>query len=247
MNSKLPKKSEACIGVDVIPMLKQLKVVGNVSIQDVSSALYEVLCTGHYSIKPRFMLEASTTELHFIPYIRIVNAARTKVMVYQRPSRDDGEARLDGMYSIGTGGHPDSNALDFNDHVLNIDTSLRRAALDELRQEIRVLTSMGSNVLLNDVVASFINPIGMIYDPSDDVGLTHVAVLFELVVPDEATFKSNSPTEVRDPHWCNIAEALNSTSAGETAIEATYTFENWSRLWLVHSLNERVSKQVRIQ
>lgn len=235
MASTLPKKSEACIGVDVIPMLKQLKVVGDVSIQDVSAALWEVLCTGHYSIKPRFMLEKSTTELHFIPYIKVTNAARDRVMVYQRPARDDGEVRLDGMFSIGLGGHPESKALEYRDNVLDLFMAMIKSAIDEFKQELRVELMVQDesdnwdSTDITDTVLKNIAPVGFIYDPSDDVGLTHVAVLCEVVVSDEALFVANSPTEVRDPRWIDVRDVVNETRDG---------LENWTRLWNKHDCRE---------
>ena len=237
MIGTLPKKSEVCIGVDVIPMLKQLKAVGEVSIQNVRDALWEVICTGHYSIKPRFMLEKSTTELHFIPYIKITNQARDRVMIYQRPSREDGESRLDGQFSQGLGGHPDSKALAYQAHVLDLAGSLRQSAIDEFTQEIKVErpcepkpeTDGWDSIDITTEIAETLAPIGFIYDPSDDVGLTHVAVLFEAVAPDDAIFTPNSPTEVRHPHWVYCRDAVIETQDG---------LENWTRLWNKHDRRE---------
>lgn len=233
MKSPIPKKSEACIGVDVIPMLKQLNVVGDVSEQDVALALHEIIATGNYSIKPRFKLEASTTELHFIPYIQVVSEDGASRMAYQRPARDDGEKRLDGKFSIGLGGHPESKAFTFPADILDLSSSLINAAVDEFTQEIRVeqpcepkpeTDGWDSRDITNDVCAS-IKPIGFIYDPSDDVGLTHVAVLFEVVAPNDAFFKANSPTEVRNPEWRDTLDIIRETNDG---------LENWSRLWIKH-------------
>lgn len=237
MKSPIPKKSEACIGVDVLPMLKQLNVVGDVSVQDIGLTLHEIIATGNYSIKPRFKLEASTTELHFIPYIQIVNESRSARMAYQRPAREDGEVRLDGKFSIGLGGHPESKAFTFPSDILDLNHSLIKAAVDEFTQEIRVeqpcepkpeTDGWDSRDITNDVCAS-IKPIGFIYDPSDDVGLTHVAVLFEVVAPNDAFFKANSPTEVRNPVWVDAFDILHTTDTG---------LENWSRLWVKHQIRE---------
>lgn len=237
MASQIPKKSEICIGVDVIPMLRQLKIVGDVSIQPVAEALHEVICSGNYSLKPRFMLEKSTTELHFIPYIKVTNEARNKVMIYQRPARDDGEARLDGNFSIGLGGHPDSGALRYDADVLSLEQSLWQSAWSEFIQEIRIEapcepkpeTDGWDSIDITETVIKSIQPIGFIYDPSDDVGLTHVAVLFEVIVPDDVLFVANSPTEVREPKWLDLIEAKEGPQR---------FFENWTRLWIKQSAKE---------
>jgi predicted NUDIX family phosphoesterase len=219
-------------------MLKQLKVVGDVSIQDVYAALHEVICSGHYSIKPRFMLEKSTTELHFIPYIKITNRSGDRVMVYQRPARDDGEARLDGQFSIGLGGHPDSKAFQYDNHVLTLEQSLWNAAWSEFIQEIRIempgepsQDGTGRNSIdITETAVGDLKSVGFIYDPSDDVGLTHVAVLFEVTVSDKAIFVPNSPTEVREPHWEHIGDIVRDTKFHEGQ------YENWSRLLVKHAV-----------
>lgn len=236
MKSPIPKKSEACIGVDVLPMLKQLNVVGDISEQDVVLALHEIIASGHYSIKPRFKLEASTTELHFIPYIQVVSPDRRWKMVYQRPARDDGEARLDGKFSIGLGGHPASKAFTFPEDILDLSASLILTAVDEFKQEIQVLRpgnpALGGEAVDEDVtdrVLRSIKPVGFIYDPSDDVGLTHVAVLFEVEAARDLFFTANSPTEVRNPSWIDTFDIIATTNDD---------LENWSRLWVKHQNRE---------
>jgi predicted NUDIX family phosphoesterase len=136
---------------------------------DVDRFLSPILASDQLSFRPRGEMESDPSFKQLIPYIilRYVDAdGATHVFTYTRGS-GQGEKRLHAKRSIGIGGHiSEEDAAGGSDPYL---TGMRR----ELAEEVVI-------------DASYVEQrVGLIYDPSTDVGRVHLGVVhvFDLEQP----------------------------------------------------------------
>lgn len=162
-------------------------------------------------------LEKDPGYKQIIPYVVVGSSINKTFLSYQRPSKGDGEHRLQGKYSIGFGGHIEEqdmvNACTLSDVIIN-------CAKREVKEEL----SLWADGLKFEVL-------GYINDDTDDVGKVHFGVVLYLDI-------SKVPTEDVLKMLTNNSEVecLNFRTLDDLKhIENLYGFESWSQ-HLIHSL-----------
>lgn len=83
----------------------------------------------------RQALEDKPEVRHFIVYLTLYNSDG-EVLMYQRATQDSGEKKLDGLFSLGWGGHIDFEMVSHSKEGIDIDASLNKAIEAELHEEL---------------------------------------------------------------------------------------------------------------
>jgi predicted NUDIX family phosphoesterase len=172
---------------------------------------------------PRSRAESDPAYKQLIPYI-VVRRGRDDVFVYERATLG-GEARLHHRTSVGVGGH--INDQDFNGDLdsgwskaerffLGLARSVRRELDEEL--EIEGLGNQAPRL------------VGFVNDESNSVGQVHLGLVYELVLP------QNASVECRDPGL----RAVGFRAPQGLPREA---FETWSQVVLDHLEARRDSRK----
>lgn len=156
------------------------------------------------SYQPREDMEKNPAFKQVIPYCVIVFGNGNKLedkkfFVYQR-TKKGGESRLHDKYSLGVGGHV--NPCDGEPSC-----SIKSGMLRELQEEIS-LTG-----------AYQVEPIGLIYDDSNDVGKVHFGVVLIVNLGKDCSMKIND-------HALDNGQFVDYTWLKENIDK----FENWSQL-----------------
>ena len=136
-----------------------------------------------------------------------------------------GEDRLADKMSIGWGGHSDRAMMMWrSDDSLDFTDSVKNNIVIELSQECR-FRFIGTDVeyAVPELVAKHIAFKGFIYDMSDDVGQHHLALVWELDVPDSISIESREDEHKLGP-MCNIDELLSQQ------VKRGDLYENWSNI-----------------
>lgn len=176
---------------------------------DVDAYLDKVLGSTHLEFRPRGEMEVDPSFKQLIPYVILRHVGQDGVphiFAYTR-GNGQGESRLHTRRSIGIGGHistedaaPQANGTDMGPY--------RNGMLRELAEEVH----------LDSVYQE--RCVGMIYDPTSEVGRVHLGVVHLFDVAEPAV----TPNE---EDICN---------AGFVAIESLYAdwecLETWSQLCL---------------
>lgn len=216
-------KPEVTIGIDKAEVFYRLPAYASgVITTDVDEFLNSV--SRYASVQERELLESDRTKVHPINYHAIVRVTPLEVvggvstnnkyewLVYQRPEKTEGETRLAGNHSVGLGGHPDGVDVMYNHNKsINLLASMYLTAAREINEEIDL------NVRLQELKFQ-----GLIYDPSNSVGLYHLGLFGIIFVPADAEILS-CEKEIINPHFVDINELATSTK---------YNFENWSKMAL---------------
>lgn len=221
--SEAISKPEVTIGIDKSEVFYRLpaNAAGLIHL-DVKKFLNEV--SRFASVQERELLESDRSKLHPINYNAVVrvtpkaegDGSKFDFLVYQRPSKGNGEARLSGNHSIGLGGHPDRVDVMYNDNSsINLYKSACAGAKRENSEEVTLSESISS-----------ISFQGVIYDPSNDVGRYHLGLFGISFVGPDCTVDTNE-SQILNPHWMDAQAYAN----GE------YNFENWSKI-ILEALNE---------
>jgi len=136
-----------------------------------------------------------------IPYVVVTKG--DNVLVYKR-TKKGGEGRLHDKRSVGIGGHMNP-----------IDTCISSCITRELEEEFDF-----SDI---DYEKADIFQVGLIYDPSNEVGQVHFGVVYLFALNENDPSDGPTPREdsVTEATWVNIDNALK--------IEE---LENWSKLAL---------------
>jgi predicted NUDIX family phosphoesterase len=195
---RLPASAEGLIEMDVRQFFKDVSRYG--------------------SVQERELLESDRTKLHPINYNAVVRvtrlageAKRFEFLVYQRPAKGNGESRLAGNHSIGIGGHPDRSDVVYNENdSLNLYATAVAGAKRENQEEVTLSET-----------PSQLRFLGLIYDPSNDVGRYHLGVFGILFVSADCTATSNE-NQILNPHWVDV-DAIHT---------GDYNFESWSSIVL---------------
>jgi predicted NUDIX family phosphoesterase len=136
-----------------------------------------------------------------------------------------GEDRLADKMSIGWGGHTDRNMVTWNPAgAIDFQRTVRTNMVMELNQECRFRFN-GTNYEYSaeDLVDYDTVFKGFIYDPSDDVGQHHLALVWEVTVPDSITIESRED-EHKLGAMCNRSELM------EQKKSRADLYENWSNI-----------------
>ena len=176
---------------------------------EVDAYLDRVLNSPTLEFRPRSQMESDPSFKQLIPYVILRHTGAdgvAHVFAYTRGS-GQGEARLHARRSIGIGGHistadarPQDGRADLGPY--------RNGMLRELAEEVQLTTDFQEHC------------VGMIYDPTTEVGRVHLGVvhIFDLVTP---------AVEPNEEDICN---------AGFVAIESLFAqrenLEIWSQLCL---------------
>lgn len=150
---------------------------------------------------PRSQCETDPSYQQLIPYI--VVRCNGLILAYQRAGT---ETRLDGLWSIGVGGH-----------IEHTDEGWLGGLVREIREETGFGGPVGLTGARDGFWAPLSGPLGFLRDDSNPVGRVHLGVLYTLDVPDVDAVHM---TECADYVW----EAANCLDVRN--------LENWSRMAL---------------
>lgn len=122
-------------------------------------------------IGSRAWLETDEKFLQLIPYTLIMSR-NGQVLAYSRTSKG-GEGRLHDKVSVGFGGHINVLDLVYNmEGYISLDSTVYNSTKRELHEEI------STDICSEEVTEE----IGLLYDPSDEVGRVHLGVVQTLLI-----------------------------------------------------------------
>jgi len=155
----------------------------------------------HTEYIPRSQCETDERYRQLLPYV--ITRCNGLILAYQRKGT---ETRLDGLWSIGIGGH-----------VNDEDEGWIGGMIREIREETGFGGPVGLTGARDGFWAPLSGPLGFLRDDSNPVGRVHLGVLYTLDVPRITDALSD---ELRNWRWGNLSsvEELN--------------LENWSRMAL---------------
>lgn len=217
------KQLETIFGLEIMTAISLLQAPRQgIVIQDVEKFCFNA----RWDIveRTRKRMEASRTELHFIPYGTVTkrDAGILKTLSYKRPDVNNGESRLSGKHSVGFAGHVDS--IDFrrsNKGVIFVYQTLYTSFVREVDEELKFWhKGLGQFVTFKDHPQFFeVVAHGFIYDTTDDVGKTHLGVYFDIEILDEMIEVQSGEDEIEELEWKDIDQLF----------ETNDLYENWSK------------------
>lgn len=134
-----------------------------------------------------------------------------------------GEDRLADKMSIGWGGHSERYSALFDEvGALNYLQTAANNMMVELSEEcrLRLAGTLNHEVPFDQLKITFK---GFIWDMSDDVGQHHLALVWEVTVPEGVVLESREDEHKLGP-WCNRAELMVDKNSREDK------YENWSKI-----------------
>lgn len=196
------------------------------------------------SLRERHFLETSPDFVQPLNYITLKKTVLTALMPSSTGGREYdhreyesfystyyrkkgvGESRLEDKMSIGWGGHTEFKSVTWNqeniiDYVATMMNNIMTELLEELNFEIDGTAQKLRITLALDNHLAFK---GFLWDPSDKVGQHHLALLWELEIPEHVTVTSREHEQLFGP-WVNKAEL-----AMMRALNDGKYFENWSNI-----------------
>lgn len=138
----------------------------------------------------RAAAETDPAFLQLIPYCALTRPGR--VFAYQR-TKQAGEARLRGNWSFGVGGHVNPVDAEAGEHPYS--AALKR----ELKEEVG-LDFTPPDDMPDFGVHDFAPMLGLIYDPSNEVGRVHLGVVHRVSVAEGDTLTFADPA-LADGKW----------------------------------------------
>lgn len=226
MNSHLEyqKKKELILGFNRSAVAALVNSVDTLSIQDPAAVLMKL--TPDVVCMTRQKMEDDLSIVHPIMYMMVVNSTGTHFVMYKRGANGTEEKLRD--HSCGFGGHVDIIDFVFTDKgVLDPLATVRASALRELEEELPLMYPVDGNY--DNHVAKKASPlgrlkeVGLIYEPTDVVGSTHLAIVCVYQLADYVTFRSGED-DIEAPVWAEF---------GHPDL-ANIKFENWSKIMLEH-------------
>lgn len=204
--SPLPKSEEQILVVSA----SFVEAIGTIDgfERDVDRYLKPILASDQLSFRPRGEMEKDPSFKQLIPYILLQHNGPdgvVKLFTYTRGG-GSGEARLHAKRSVGIGGHiSEEDAAGGTDPYI---TGMQR----ELAEEITLQTDYSES------------KVGLIYDPSSDVGKVHLGVVHVFVLESPAV--QSNEDELADGGFVSITELRQNFDQLETwsqlAIDALY-------------------------
>jgi predicted NUDIX family phosphoesterase len=216
------KKKELILGFNRSAVAKLVTEVNKLSIQNPTEVLAGL--TGDVVCKTRLAMEDDLSIVHPILYMLVVDSTGKKFVKYLRGSNGT-ETRLRDN-SCGFGGHVD--IIDFVwtdkgvlDPVATVHQSGYRELFEELQLEAPVFFETADTDLPIQPPFGLMHDIGVIYEPEDEVGNTHLAIVCVFQLADGVTFRSGED-DISAPTWMEF-------DAPEVK---ELKFENWSQFLL---------------
>jgi predicted NUDIX family phosphoesterase len=216
------KKKELILGFNRSAVAKLVTEVNKLSIQNPTEVLAGL--TGDVVCKTRLAMEDDLDIVHPILYMLVVDSTGKKFVKYLRGSNGT-ETRLRDN-SCGFGGHVDIIDFVWTDKgVLDPVATVMASGYRELFEELQLQAPVTFESADSDeeIVPPFglMHDIGVIYEPEDDVGSTHLAIVCVFQLADGVTFRSGED-DISAPAWMEF-------DAPEVK---ELKFENWSRFLL---------------
>lgn len=220
------KKKELILGFNRTAVAQLVTDVNRLSIQNPFDVLAGL--TGDVVCKTRLAMEEDLDIVHPILYMLVVDSTGKKFVKYLRGSNGT-ETRLRDN-SAGFGGHVD--IIDFvwtPQGVLDPVATVQQSGYRELYEELQLQAPVTLEVcddegkLIPQVPPPYgiMHDIGVIYEPADDVGSTHLAIVCVFQLADGVTFGSGEE-DISAPAWMEF-------DAPEVK---ELKFENWSQYLL---------------
>ncbi|WP_153556526.1 phosphoesterase [Roseimaritima sediminicola] len=173
---------------------------------DVQRYLPAILASDELSFRPRSQMEQDPSFKQLIPYVVLQYEDRqrgTQVFAYTRGS-GQGESRLHARRSIGIGGHiSEEDAAGGSDPYR---TGMHR----ELAEEVRLDSAFEESC------------VGLIYDPSNEVGTVHLGIVHRLILETPAVVANEE--DICDTGFVGVEQLRGQRERLET----------WSQLCLDH-------------
>lgn len=177
--------------------------------------------------------ETDTAYRHFATYC-VVQDTDGKIFTYQRPSKNN-EARLNGNYSIGVGGHMNvalANKFDRDPDGINLEKLYQSGTMAEISEELfndevsfKVSDALMTSIASSDTV--------LLCDDSNNVGKFHIAVIKRIVIDPEIKAAITRNEEIDSFKWRTFEELKDLCEKGGTPSESGEPYpevENWSKL-----------------
>ena len=136
--------------------------------EDINDLLVKTSLYGH--LRYRYNAELDYTEKQIIPYVVVRHG--NKVLVTKRLQGDE---RLVGQCSVGTGGHIDSADIVMDKNLIDMGPTIENCVKRELAEETN----------LENYRSKSLKMIQCFVDNSTDVSRVHVCILFEYEITDE--------------------------------------------------------------
>lgn len=217
------KKKELILGFNRSAVAELVTEVNKLSIQNPVQVLAGL--TGDVVCKTRLAMEEDLDIVHPILYMLVVDSTGKKFVKYLRGSNGT-ETRLRDN-SAGFGGHVDIIDFVWTDKgVLDPVATVQQSGYRELYEELQLVAPVAIDP--EYPIAGAVPPpygimhdIGVIYEPEDDVGSTHLAIVCVFQLADGVTFRSGED-DISAPAWMEF-------DAPEVK---ELKFENWSQYLL---------------
>lgn len=236
------ERLETILGACKTSLLEGLVTKQGISVQNVAELLHAV--RHKLRMAPRSEMEKDLDTLHFIPYAKVSRKGGREFLVYNRPTKNNGEMLLAGKNSCGFAGHVDF--IDFLSYMhRNADGQLvNKGGVDAYATCINsFMREMGeelfftlSNITgsakynLTELIASGkarYDIKGFIIDGTDKVGQTHLGIYIDIEVDSDLDV-GTTDKDVINPHWTSLADCRENMRA------EVYNFENWSAFIIDH-------------
>jgi predicted NUDIX family phosphoesterase len=216
------KKKELILGFNRSAVALQVLEVNRLSIQNPMEVLAAL--TPDVVCKTRLAMEEDLDIVHPILYMLVVDSTGKKFVKYLRGSNGT-ETRLRDN-SAGFGGHVDIIDFVFTEKgVLDPVATVMASGYRELYEELQLQAPVTFEVAGVDAEIpppfGIMHDIGVIYEPADDVGSTHLAIVCVFQLADGVTFRSGED-DISAPAWMEF-------DAPEVK---ELKFENWSQFLL---------------
>lgn len=210
------KKKELILGFNRNPVAFGVERVNTVSFQDpkvlLASLTWDVVC------KTRMAMEEDKSIVHPILYMLVVDSTGKRFLKYKRGANGT-EERLRN-HSCGFGGHVD--IIDFQytrKGVLDPVETVRKSGYRELLEELKFQApALPDGIEAPVGLFGMMHEVGVIYEPDDEVGNTHLAIVAVFQIADGVTIASGED-DIEAPQWLEF----------DSPEVDTLTWENWSR------------------
>jgi len=199
-----------------IMVFSRIYMVGFKNLSEISTSYRDIqhlkyVCGTNSSFRNRDKMEVDESYKQIIPYIVIRRGK--KILSYMR-SKTSGEGRLHNKWSIGVGGH--INPIDKSKHgiMMTLSNAINRELLEELEWGDAFIHTINN-----------ITEYGVLYDPSNPVGLVHVGyvLVVDLPVGKEEVYPFPREDTIADCKWFTakqVAKLKNLESWSEIVIKS---------------------------